>query len=246
MLKNYKYIDVAVGLKGYIRKSEEEVRATCISEGVFNIYKQNETDIKGEKTLKGVEPLKLFSDNVDVDERLSVKHALGIGETGLDYTIPFINRDAQIKSFVKHLEKAKEEGKPVVAQCKSAFEDFYSMMEKYNPKENKVIVTRFDGTLVEMLKLLSLGCYIGIDDYIVEELNDDKFLMQIMMIPRNKMILYTGSPYSRVLNLNGKSRENYPWNIKEIISKLSRVLYIDEEEMREVAINNVCEVFNLG
>lgn len=244
MQTNFEYVDVAVGLQGYIRKTIDEVESESGKEKVLNIYQISDCLTEKEYMIGGVEPLMVGEVGAEnIEKIISNNRIIGIGETGLDFRNPFAFRNKQIESFERHLEEAKKRGLPVIAKCESAFPEFIKVMEKYPDVAKRTVVTRFDGSLKELNILISMGCYIGVDDYIVDCFKNEGTILTMMLIPRKKLIPYTGSPYSRVTGLNGKRRENYPWNIKEIIRSLSDILMISENEMKSACLENTKELF---
>ncbi|MDF1565519.1 MAG: TatD family hydrolase [Deltaproteobacteria bacterium] len=55
---------------------------------------------------------------------------VGVGETGLDYHYDHSPRDVQQEVFARHLELAREVGKPVVIHTREAEEDTLSVLER--------------------------------------------------------------------------------------------------------------------
>ena len=243
---NYKYIDVAVGVNGYVRKTFDEIEKESESNGILNIYRINDSLDEDKLKVAGVEPLLIneMSED-DVLKIVKSEKIVGVGETGLDFFSPFVFRKKQINTFEKHLKEAQERNLPVIAKCVNAFDDFYYLMEKYPEVAQRTIVTRFDGSIGQLVKLISIGCYIGVDDYIVEQFGNSATMLQIMLIPKERLIPYTGSPYSRVTDLDGKRRENYPWYLKQVVRRLSEIFLVDEDEMGEVCLENTKNLFSL-
>ena len=243
---NYKYIDIAVGVNGYVRKDFKEIDEESNKNGILNIYRMSDDLDKEKLKIAGVEPLTL--ENFSTDDIVKIignGEVIGIGETGLDFSNPFAFRKKQINSFETHLQEAQRRNLPVIAKCINAFDDFCALMEKYPEVAKQTIVTRFDGEVRDLLRLIGLGCYVGIDDYIIEQFNNAESFMTIMLIPQDKMIPYTGSPYSRVTDINGKRRENYPWYVKQIINRLSQILAVDVDKMEEICLENTRKIFSL-
>lgn len=88
---------------------------------------------------------------------------VAIGECGLDYDrLKFCDAATQRTYFEKQLDLVERYKLPLFLHCRSAFDDFWTIIEK-NAKKIIAggVVHSFDGTLEQALKFIEFGFHIG-------------------------------------------------------------------------------------
>jgi TatD DNase family protein len=72
--------------------------------------------------------------------------AVAIGEIGLDYAIPDVPREQQLKAFRSQLRMAVESGLPVLIHCRKAFQDLIGIMKEEKVQRVGGVMHAFSGS----------------------------------------------------------------------------------------------------
>src|SRR5262245_34979254 len=86
--------------------------------------------------------------------------AVAVGETGLDYVKNYSSVPNQKALFVKHLEIARDAGKPVSIHCREAHSDAYDILRDHAPLRG--VIHCFSGTWADAQRYLGLDFYLSI------------------------------------------------------------------------------------
>jgi len=143
---------------------------------------------------------------------------VALGECGLDFNRDFSPRDQQLHAFETQLQLACELQIPVVMHQRDAHEAFIKVLSKYRHKLKQVVLHCFTGTKNELEACLELDCHIGITGWICDERRGLHLLESVKIIPDNRLMLETDSPYLMPRNITPKpkSRNNRPANLFHI------------------------------
>lgn len=146
------------------------------------------------------------------------------GEFGLDYSHPHYgrllgNRRRQKKVFIRQLQFAISMGYPLVVHSRAADRDTLRIMQQYVPKNWKVHVHSFRGSVEFMEALLENfeQAYIGVPGIVTMVDPDAHELCR--RCPLERMVLETDAPY---LPLNGHFL-SHPGLVPEIIQRVSEL-----------------------
>ena len=167
------------------------------------------------------------------------KKVIAIGEIGLDYYWNKENIELQRKAFVEQIKIANELNLPIQIHNRDAIMDTLDIL-KQNPVNKK-------GTFHccplnrELIKEgLKFGFYISFAGPITfkNSKNADEI---IKMVPNDKLLIETDSPYLSLEPLRGK--RNDPRNVKYIAQKIADVKNISVEEVAKITYENACKLF---
>jgi TatD DNase family protein len=122
---------------------------------------------------------------------------LALGECGLDYDrLQFCTKEVQLSAFKLQLNLAAEVSLPMFLHNRNTNGDFIRIVTEERAKMKcGGVVHSFDGTLDEMLQLVELGLYIGINGC---SLRTEENLAVVAQIPENRLLLETDSPWCGV------------------------------------------------
>ncbi len=177
----------------------------------------------------------------EIESLTKSSKVVGIGETGLDYHFIPYDKDKQIKSFINHINLAKKLNLPLVVHTRDAAKDTFDILKKY-ANGLKVLIHCFSGNKEELLNYLSINCYISISGIITFKKSDE--LRKILhLIPTNKLLIETDSPYLAPVPYRGKNC--MPYYVKETFLTIFKELNIPEEKLRTTILNNSIKFFNL-
>jgi TatD DNase family protein len=175
-------------------------------------------------------------------EKLALEGKLvAIGETGLDYFYEHSDKELQKKYLLKYFDLAKRVNLPVVIHCRDAFEDLFSLADKYY-KSSRLLLHCFTGGLDEVKEALKRGYMISLSGIVTfkKSLELQKVAKEI---PLENLIIETDSPYLAPQSKRGK--QNEPSFIVETAKFLSECKGIDFHEFCHVTTENTKRFFSL-
>ena len=231
--ENIGFISAGYNLEGSIKaielsKKYDFIYATC---GISpNDIPQTEDELW--KMLKKVEDL--ASENSKV---------LAIGEIGLDYYWEKDEnmRNLQKKAFIYQINMANELDLPIVIHTRDAVMDTLEILK--NNKVNNNGVFHCCSLNRELVKEgLKLGFYISFAGPVTFK-NSKNTNEIIEMVPNDKMLIETDSPYLSPEPFRGK--RNDPRNVKYIAKKISEVKKISQEEIGKITYENAKKVYKI-
>lgn len=164
-----------------------------------------------------------------------------IGEIGLDYYWNKENKDLQKKAFTEQIKLANDLRLPIVIHTRDAVMDTIQIL-----KENEVIkkgIFHCCPLNRELVKeALKLGFYISFAGPVTFK-NSKNAEEIVEMVPMNKILIETDSPYLSPEPLRG--RRNDPRNVKYIAQKISEIKGITLQEVAKNTYNNAKNIFGI-
>ena len=142
-----------------------------------------------------------------------------IGETGLDYASK-VDKEAQKRLFIEHLEAAIKANKPIVLHAVRAVDDILNILKDYSALRG-VIFHGFIGSWQQAERCIEQGYYLSFG---VRSLRSPKTCEVIAKIPQNLLFCETDAEhdkgnieqvYSEVAKLRGVSIEELTKSIEE-------------------------------
>ena len=166
-----------------------------------------------------------------------------IGECGLDFNRNFSTPLEQEKAFIQQLELAVECQLPIFMHERDANQRFIELLTPYIKHLPNAVLHCFTGTQEELERCLALDLHIGITGWICDERRRQHLLEIVKMIPDNRLMLETDSPYLAPAPFRGRRNESkYIINIAE---KLAEVHNISIEKVAEITTKNAKQLFSL-
>lgn len=176
-----------------------------------------------------------------VEENLEYKKIVAIGEIGLDYYWEKDNerRELQKKAFVKQIELANDFNLPIVIHTRDAVMDTIEILKKNNVNKKGVFhCCPLNRELVK--EALKLDFYISFAGPVTFK-NSKNANEIIQMVPNDKILIETDSPYLSPEPLRGK--RNDPRNVKYIAQKIADVKGLSINEVAEITNQNAKRIF---
>ena len=166
---------------------------------------------------------------------------VAIGEIGLDYYWNKENKELQQKAFVKQIELANKLDLPIVIHSRDASIDTIDVL-----KDNKVKKTGVFHCCQpnqEMIRhALELGYYISFAGPITFK-NAKNYVDVINMIPLNKLLIETDSPY--LAPEPNRGTRNDSRNVRYIAQKISELKEMNVEDIAKITYDNAKRVFGI-
>jgi len=236
----YNDLDSVVG-----RALEKDVKLLLTICTTLESFKKIKLIIKKYKNIYGtfgihpheVKNYKDISSDLIIKYKNENKKIIAIGETGLDYYYNHSDKSIQKKIFTQHIDAAKKLDVPLIVHSRNAEFDTFDILKKnMEEKKMKVIIHCFTGNKDFAQKLLNIGCYISVSGIITFK-NTNELAAAVSIIPIDKLLVETDSPYLTPIPNRGKNNE--PSFITHTIDKISLIKNIK----REILIKNTTSNF---
>lgn len=166
---------------------------------------------------------------------------VAVGEIGLDYYWNTENKEIQKEAFKRQIELANNLNLPIQIHTREAIADTLEIL-KDNKVNRKGIFhcCPFNRELVK--EGLKLGFYISFAGPATFK-NSRNAVEIIKMVPDDKMLVETDSPYLSPEPYRGK--RNDPSRVQYIIKKIAEVKEKSFEEIEKMVYENANTIFNL-
>jgi len=195
----------------------------------------------------GIHPYDISSyDETVLEKYISHPKCIAVGECGLDYfRLPGNKeeKEAEIKLqkevFIKQINFAKKVKKPLIVHVRDASNDSRNILIEHNAKEVGGVLHCFNAS-EHLLCLSEHNFYFGIGGVVTFK-NAKKLVEILPKIPTNKLIIETDGPYLTPLPFRGKRNE--PLYTQYVAQKMSEILDVDEEEMKNLTTANAVSLF---
>ena len=172
-----------------------------------------------------------------IEDNISNKKIIAIGEIGLDYYYTKENKDEQIKLLETQLKLAEKYNMPVIIHSREATLDTLTTLKKYHVKG---IIHSFSGSIETAREYIKMGYLLGINGVITFKNANIKDV--IKELPLSSLVLETDSPYLTPEPYRG--RQNSPAHILDIAKFVSDLKNISLEELANITNQNLDSIFN--
>lgn len=167
---------------------------------------------------------------------------VAIGEIGLDYYWPENPpRELQQQVFRAQLELALELNLPVIVHDREAHGDTLAIVKEY--PDLRGVFHCYSGSVEMARELLDMGWYLGFDGPVTYK-NARKTVAVAEMVPPERMLIETDSPYLSPVPMRGKRNDSR--NVVYIAEKLAQLRGMTTEEMAALTLANGKKLFGLA
>ena len=192
----------------------------------------------------GIHPHETKNNDVSKDEIITKinlnNKIIGVGETGLDFYYNNSDKDLQIKSFQKHIDAAKDLNIPLIIHSRNAEDETYDILKKNHSNKLKILMHCFTGSTEFATKLIPLNAFFSASGIITFK-NSLNLQETFKMIPKNRLLIETDSPYLSPVPYRGKKNE--PAFIKFTAEKLAELQNIKVSELVDITTKNFNKLF---
>ncbi len=237
---------------GYsIKSSKKAIEISNKYKQAYSIVGISPNDIEDIKNKKDIEDKILeleqivgadfVSTHVGVAPLGDPKKIVAIGEIGLDYYWNKENKNLQKEIFIEQIKLANKLELPIVIHTREAVSDTIQIL-----RENQVLkkgIFHCCPLNRELVKeALKLGFYISLSGVITfkNAKNADEI---INMIPDNKLLIETDSPYLAPEPIRGT--RNNCMNVKYVAEKIAKVKNKTTEEIAQITNENAKRIFEI-
>ncbi len=168
------------------------------------------------------------------------ENVVAIGETGLDFYRDLASRDAQRRSFERHLDLGEELGLPVIVHCRDAQEDVLAAVEARRP--SLAIWHCFEGDAGHARKASDLGMMLGFGGLLTRS-HGEQLREIVGRLPPDRILLETDAPYLRPEG--GSPGDNEPANLPLVAQMVAQARAESMGQIARTTTENALRVFGL-
>ncbi len=173
----------------------------------------------------------------------SVDKVVAVGETGLDFFRDHSPRDQQRASFRRHIQLARETGKPLIIHDREAHDEVIQIMQEEKASEAGGVLHCFSGDLAMARKCVEMGFYISFAGPLTYPRND-ALRSVAQALPIDVMLVETDSPYLSPQGWRGKRCE--PAYVRTTAEKLAEIKGLTLEDVARITSLNAWRLFGIG
>jgi len=195
----------------------------------------------------GIHPHETVSDKTTKKEIIkninSHEKIIAIGESGLDFYYNHSSSDNQISSFKSHIEASIDLNIPIIVHSRNAEKETFDILNVYKNSKPKILMHCFTGSTEFAYKLLTLDSYFSASGIITFK-NSIDLQSTFKLIPNEKLLIETDSPYLSPVPFRGKKNE--PSYIIYTLEKLAQIKKINLKDIEKITNDNFNTLFNLN
>ena len=174
---------------------------------------------------------------------LEQKKVVAIGEIGLDYHYEDApSKELQQYAFIEQIKLANELKLPICIHTRDAIDDTISIIRKYEIKFGGILhCCPFNRELVKHGLAEGLHIAFGGTSTFKNAKNAPEI---VQMIPDNKLLIETDSPYLAPDPYRGTRNDSS--NLKYIVQKLAQIRGVEPEYIANITYQNAKKLFHLN
>ena len=165
---------------------------------------------------------------------------VAIGETGLDYYRVEGDTEWQRERFRTHIRAARQTGKPLIIHTREAADDTLRVMREESAAEVGGVMHCFTETAEVAQRAMDLNFMISFSG-IVTFKNATALKDVARVVPLDRMLIETDSPYLAPLPFRGKT--NQPAYVRFVAEEIARLKGISVEAVAEATTANFFRLF---
>ncbi len=195
--------------------------------------------------MSGLHPVSVKENYKDelglVVKSLNNHNYVAIGEIGIDLYWDNTFLKQQQDAFEFQIRLAISNDLPIVIHCREGFDEIFEILDAEKHEKLRGVFHCFTGTLDQAKRAINLGFKLGIGGVVTFKNGGiDKFINQISI---DNIVLETDSPYLSPVPFRGKRNESS--YIKYVLSKLSELYGISENELAKLTTENSKNIFRI-
>jgi TatD DNase family protein len=200
------------------------------------------SQLPGVHTAYGIHPW--VSDEI-IDEPLLIEllnSAVAVGEIGLDFKIPDLDKPTQLAMFERQLNIARQIELPVILHCRGAFNELLELVA-FAPLPSGGVVHAYSRGPELAQQLVNGGLHIAFGGAITRP-GAKQARRSAQTVPMDKIVLETDSP---AIGLHGiPTGESEPHHTMDVAIALADLRNMDLPEVIRITTDNAKRLFKLS
>lgn len=181
------------------------------------------------------------ADLAALEQMLTHKKVVALGEIGLDYHYDHSPRETQKAVFRRQLALAEKMNKPVIIHAREAHADLLAIL-KSGAETNRGVMHCYSGSSELAREYIKLNFFLSMGGPVTFT-NARKLPEIIKKIPSGRLLIETDAPYLTPHPFRG--RRNEPAYVAKVAMRLAEILGSTPEEVAKLTWNNACVCFSL-
>lgn len=167
---------------------------------------------------------------------------VAVGETGLDYHYDLSPRPVQVECLRRSIRIAAAARKPLVVHVREADADCARVLREEGVPARGGVIHCFTGDVAAARAYLDLGLHVSVAG-IVTFKTGGSIREAVKIVPRDRLLVETDSPYLAPIPFRGKRNE--PAHVVETARKVAEVWGVTPEEVARITAENTRRLFGL-
>ena len=177
-----------------------------------------------------------------VEEWLSKRNFVAIGEMGTDLYWDKTFIDQQVEAFKIQTAWAKQYKKPIIIHCRESLDMTIDLVESLKSEDLVGVFHCFNGSVEQAERIKGLGFHIGLGG--VSTFKNSGMDQVIPSLDLEHVLLETDAPYLAPVPYRGKRNE--PAYVKEVALKVADLKEMPLAELDELTTRNAIKLFDLN
>ncbi|OBS09374.1 TatD family hydrolase [Acidihalobacter prosperus] len=173
-------------------------------------------------------------------EWLAAERPVAVGECGLDYYVPGLDADAQMRYFDAQLALARERNLPVIVHARKALDRVIQRIRRQPGLRG--VVHSFSGSLQQAMQLHDAGFCVGLGGPLTYP-RAQRLRRIAAALPLEAILLETDAPDQPGHAHRGERNE--PAFIREVLADLAALRDTDSGTIAAATTANTCRLFGL-
>jgi TatD DNase family protein len=208
------------------------------SQTAIDIYREHEWLLPA----VGIHPNELAAESIprfhSIQELVSGKTVVAIGETGLDYYREPASRSAQQELFRLHIDCARISNLPLLIHTRNSIDDAVRILREQD--WHRGVFHCYSGTYEQAKTILDMGYYIGFGGILTFSKRTREVFLKL---PMDRIVLETDAPFLSPARHRGQRNE--PAYIFETLHVAADMLNMIPEALEKILDVNATTLFSL-
>ncbi len=174
-----------------------------------------------------------------IEEMLSKRKFVAIGEIGLDFHWDLTHKDKQYEAFNFQMELALKYQLPIVIHSRNAMRECIDAVKPFAARGLRGIFHCFGDSLTLANEIIEMNFYLGIGGVITYKKSGLADVIKDVSL--NHIVLETDAPYLTPVPFRGKRNESS--YIKYVADKIAEVKQLSLEQIAEITTANAERIF---
>ncbi|WP_346355190.1 TatD family hydrolase [Azotosporobacter soli] len=170
------------------------------------------------------------------------KKVIAVGEIGLDYYYDFSPKEVQKEVFLRQLQLAKKNDRPVIIHNRDSHGDMMEILRR-EAKGMQGVLHCFSGGLEMARELLKMGFYLSVAGPLTYK-NAAVLPEVVKEIPLERLLIETDCPYLTPQPHRGKRNE--PAYVRYVAEKIAEIKGKTWQEVASVTRENTLRLFRIA
>jgi TatD DNase family protein len=153
-----------------------------------------------------------------IEELLSNRHVVGVGETGLDQYRKLSPAEDQERALRLHVSLSREHGKPLVVHVRQAWDRILELLDE--ERAEQVVIHCFSGDVETARECAARGYFLSFAGNLTYPANE-QLRSALASAPMDRLLVETDSPFLSPQSRRG--RDNSPANAVAVVEEIARL-----------------------